>query len=256
MKIGVFDSGIGGMTVLYEALRLMPGEDYIYYADTENVPYGTKPKDEVKKYIFDAAEFMKDNGVDALVVACNTATSVAIEDLRKSYSIPIIGMEPAVKPAVMHSQKDNKRVLVTATPLAAREKKLKELITRLDSESIVDIHPLPRLVEFAESLMFDEERVLEYLKDEFKELNLSEYGTVVLGCTHFPLFKDAFRSLLLEDTDIIDGSLGTVNNLKRILEGKGELSDGKGSVKYYNSGKLSEDREKYEFLLSRIERIR
>ena len=90
MQIGFFDSGIGGITVLYDTLKILPNEDYIYYADTLNVPYGQKTKEEVKKYIFNAIEFIIDQGVKAIVIACNTATSVAIEELRAKYNIPII----------------------------------------------------------------------------------------------------------------------------------------------------------------------
>jgi glutamate racemase len=130
MSIGVFDSGIGGLTVLKEAIKLMPHENYFYYADTKHVPYGTKPKDEVAGYIFDAVDFFARQGVEALVVACNTATSIAINDLRVKYSFPIIGMEPAVKPAV--EKVDHRRVLVLATPITVKEKKLHDLVERLD----------------------------------------------------------------------------------------------------------------------------
>ena len=98
--IGVFDSGIGGLTVLKKIIEILPNEKYIYYADTDNVPYGTKPKDEVKKYINQAVEFLISKNVKAIVVACNTATSIAVKELREKYTIPIIGIEPAAKPAV------------------------------------------------------------------------------------------------------------------------------------------------------------
>ncbi|HOE57616.1 MAG TPA: glutamate racemase, partial [Bacillota bacterium] len=154
MSIGVFDSGIGGLTVLKEAIRQLPHENYLYYADTRHVPYGTKPKDEVKGYIYNAAEFFAGQGVEALVIACNTATSIAINDLRERYGFPIIGMEPAVKPAV--EKADDRRVLVLATPITVKEKKLHDLVERLDSEQTVDLHALPGLVEYAEKFIFDE----------------------------------------------------------------------------------------------------
>ena len=99
MSTGFFDSGIGGITVLHEAMKLMPRWDYIYYADSDNAPYGTRPKDEVIALVHSAVDFLAGQGVDAIVIACNTATSVAIETLRSRYSIPVIGMEPAIKPA-------------------------------------------------------------------------------------------------------------------------------------------------------------
>ena len=105
MKIGFFDSGIGGLTVLKEAIKILPNEDYIYYADTVNAPYGTKLRETVRKHIFTAVEFLSTLGVDILVIACNTATSVAANELRSNYFFPIVGMEPAVKPAIEKKQR-------------------------------------------------------------------------------------------------------------------------------------------------------
>ena len=104
MRIAIFDSGIGGITVLAEALKQLPQEDYVYYADTLHVPYGEKTKQQVRNYIFKAVDFLAGTGIKALVVACNTATSIAVNDLRQRHSFPVIGMEPAVKPAVQRRQ--------------------------------------------------------------------------------------------------------------------------------------------------------
>jgi glutamate racemase len=246
MQIGFFDSGVGGITVLYDTLKMLPNEDYIYYADTSNVPYGPKPKDEVKKYIFNAIEFIMNQGVKAIVIACNTATSVAIEELRAKYSIPIIGMEPAVKPAVEKNRNINNRVLVTATALTLKEDKLQNLITKLDNDHIVDLLPLPGLVEFAERFEFNEEIVLPYLKEQLFKYDLNKYETIVLGCTHFSFYKDIFRKILPVDTDIIDGNLGTIKHLKRILGKEDALNEGKGNIVFYNSGIKVEDKEKLD----------
>jgi len=215
LNIGFFDSGIGGLTVLKKALEVLPDENYIYYADTDNVPYGTRKKEEVRKFVFDAVKFIISKGAEALVIACNTATSVAIEDLRKEYSIPIIGMEPAVKLAVEKNGNKNKRVLVVATALTLSENKYRDLVNRIDDEKIIDSVPLPGLVWFAEKMQFDEKTVMEYLRKELKDFDLGKYGTVVLGCTHFVYFKNAFRKLFPPAVDVIDGNTGTVNNLKK-----------------------------------------
>ncbi len=244
MSIGIFDSGVGGLTVLKEAVGLLPGEDYIYYADTEHVPYGTKPKEEVRRYIFDAADFFAAQGAEALIVACNTATSIAINDLRDRYGFPIIGMEPAVKPAV--AKADDRRVLVLATPITVREKKLHDLVLSLDSEDIVDLHALPGLVEFAERFIFDEDAVIPYLLDEFSRYNLKEYAAVVLGCTHFVFFRKHFKLILPQDVDVIDGNLGTANRLKALLENRGLRACGKGKIEFYTSGRKEQDSSKYE----------
>jgi glutamate racemase len=258
VQIGVFDSGVGGITVLHDALKVLPNEDYIYYADTKNVPYGPKPKEEVKKHIFEAVDFIIKQQVKAVVIACNTATSVAIEDLRAKYSIPIIGMEPAVKPAVEQNKSVNKRVLVTATALTLKEKKLKNLITRLDNKHIVDLLPLPGLVQFAEGFEFSEEKVLPYLEAELAQFDLDKYETIVLGCTHFTFFKDMFRKLLPKHTHIIDGNLGTVKNLKRALEKRKCINEGKGNIIFYNSGVRLNDTAKldnYYKLLKRLDDV-
>lgn len=259
MKVGFFDSGIGGLTVLNEAIRLLPGEDFIYYADTLNVPYGVKPKNEVKGYILGAADFMIKQDIKAIVIACNTATSIAIEELRSIYDIPILGMEPAVKPAVEKNMGINKRVLVTATPLTIKEEKLKNLITRLDNDSIVDLLALPKLVEFAEAQKFEDDVIFEYLKAELSKFDMEQYGTIVLGCTHFPYYKDIFRRILPSGIDIIDGTQGTIKNLKRILKGIADPRKGNGSVTYYNSGTLVEELDelnKFGNYLRRLEKIR
>lgn len=216
MRIGFFDSGIGGLTVLYDSLRLLEDQDYIYYADIENVPYGTKDKELVKEYIFTAIDFIIRQGVDALVLACNTATSIAVRELRARYQIPIIGMEPAVKPAVKNSRE--KRVLVLATPLTLKEDKYEDLVSRVDRNHIVDSLPLPGLVEFAESYQFKDPAVQEYLRGELAPFDLEKYGTIVLGCTHFIYFKKLFRKIFPSGVQIIDGNEGTIRHLAKTLQ--------------------------------------
>lgn len=255
MKIGIFDSGIGGLNVLHEALLVMPEQDYLYYADTKNVPYGTKPKDQVQQYIFEAADFLVSRGAEAIVIACNTATSVAIEALRERFDIPVLGMEPAVKPAVEICREKSSRVLVTATPLTLKEEKLKNLIQRVDAEDRVDVVALPGLVEFAESLCFEEQRITEYLVEALKPFDLNAYGTIVLGCTHFPYYKTVFEKLAGENTEVIDGSRGTVRHLRNRLMARSSYSEGTGQVEFYNSGVIAEfgsSLEKFELLMRRL----
>jgi glutamate racemase len=258
LKIGIFDSGIGGISVLYEAIKLLPKEDYIYYADTLNVPYGVKPKNVVKGYILEAIKFMMQHEVKAIVIACNTATSIAIEELRSTYNIPIIGMEPAVKPAVEKSISINKRVLVTATPLTIKEEKLKNLITRLDNDSIVDLLALPKLVEFAENQNFKGREVFNYITEVFSDYELEKYGTIVLGCTHFPFFKDIFKKIIPQGIDIIDGNSGTVKNLKRIIDTIEDADIRTGTITYYKSGSIvteNQDLAVFQNLIKRLDSI-
>lgn len=234
--IGFLDSGFGGITVLSEALRQLPDENYIYYADTEHVPYGTKSKEEVHDFVFGSVEFLVKQGIKALVVACNTATSIAVRDLRNKYSFPIIGMEPAVKPAVENG--NGKRVLVLATPLTLREEKFHNLVQRVDHEHVVDFLAFPELVELAEGMVFEDEKIIPVIKEKLSVYDLQNYKTFVLGCTHFPIYRKAFMEVLPAHIDVIDGSAGTVRYLKRLLEECNILnSRGQGgSIKYYDSG--------------------
>jgi glutamate racemase len=218
MRIAFFDSGLGGITVLHEGIRRFPQESFTYYADTLHVPYGTKPKHEVKQYIFEAVDTIMKQDIKALVIACNTATSIAIAELRRKHpAIPIVGMEPAVKPAVQLSRLSGRRVLVLATPLTLRESKYIELVNRIDDMSIVDSLPLPELVEYCESLQFDKTLMKAYFSAKFAPYELDSYGTVVLGCTHYPFYRPILSELLPKHIQIIDGSSGTVNRLGELL---------------------------------------
>ena len=241
--IGFFDSGVGGITVLSEAIRQLPKENFIYYADTAHVPYGTKEKHVVKQYIFEAVDFLVNKNIKALVVACNTATSIAVRELRGMYSFPIVGMEPAVKPAIENGACDGRRVLVLATPLTLQEEKFHNLVAKVDHEHVVDYLPFPELVELAEQYIFDDEAVIPVIIKKLGAYDLCRYKTLVLGCTHFPIFKNAFRKVLPTHIDLIDGSSGTVRYLKKLLEEQDLLSrdsDG-GKIQYYTSGKLVRD---------------
>lgn len=238
MNIGVLDSGVGGLSVLREALVLLPNENYLYFADTDNAPYGIKTKDEVKRLVFNAVKFLVDKNIKALVVACNAATSAAVADLRKEYEFPIIGMEPAVKPAVVKNHDGGKRVLVLSTALTLKEEKFQNLVSRVDTDHIVDMIPAPKLVTLAERYVFLGPEVESYLKEILPWDNMCNYGTVVLGCTHFPFFRQALTKVLPADIDIIDGNKGTIHHLIETLKAANLLnpSSEKGHVSFYKSG--------------------
>jgi len=250
MKIGFFDSGIGGLTVLGHALNILPFADYIYYADIEHVPYGEKTKSEVRHYVQNAMDYMTEVKVDAVVIACNTATSAATAKLRKNYSFPIIGMEPAVKPAVAYCKEIGKKILVLATSLTLREEKFNQLIHRLDATEMVDKLALGGLVKFAERFEFDTVDVSQYLQKEFAQLEPSDYGAVVLGCTHFPLFNKHLQQLFPKETVFFDGSVGTINHLADILEQKGVAPSLDDKIKFVTTnGKLPPSDVDYKKIL-------
>lgn len=240
MKVGIFDSGIGGLSVLHHAMKKIPNGEFIYYADEAHVPYGEKSAEEIKTYIQSIFEFLIKEGVDAILIACNTATSVAAKEFRAQYPVPIVGMEPAVKKAVELYGDTGKRILVAATPVTIAGDKLHNLLERVDIEHDVDLIPLPRLVRFAESGDFDSEEVKAYLQEELKKFDLKNYCAVVLGCTHFNYFKETFRKVFPEDIHFVDGNEGTVNQLIRVAGLDENVRRNPGlepKVTYYYSGK-------------------
>ncbi|WP_428867694.1 glutamate racemase [Clostridium sediminicola] len=234
--IGFFDSGVGGISVLKEAVKLLPNEEYIYFGDSKNAPYGTKIKDEVKELSFRAVEFLMEKNAKAIVIACNTATSAAIEELRVKYStIPIIGIEPALKPAV--ELKEGGNIVIMATPMTLAEAKFNRLVKK--HEDIASINPLPcsGLVEFIERGIISGEELNGYLRRRLEVYKNIKISSIVLGCTHYPFIKEELRKIVGEKIAIIDGSEGTVKQLKRQLHEKNLLNDSKekGNVKIYNS---------------------
>ncbi len=235
MRIAFFDSGLGGLTVLKRALAAMPNEEYIYYADTRNVPYGVKPKDEVRNYVLNAADFLARQNIQALVIACNTATSVAINDLRQRFDFPVIGMEPAVKPAIVRST--GKKILVFATSLTLKESKLDTLIGNLDKNHKVERRELDALVTFAEDFEFDAPLVQNYLQEKLSNIQGDYYETIVLGCTHFIFYRDMIQALAGNNIKVIDGNEGTVNHLVNTISRTLSATPTPGKrVVFYSSG--------------------
>ncbi|NLM52928.1 MAG: glutamate racemase [Firmicutes bacterium] len=214
--IAFFDSGAGGLTVLALAARMLPAENFLYFGDTANAPYGSKDKEEVRALSLQAAELLVEKGCKALVVACNTATSAAVDLLREKFTLPVIGMEPAIKPALAEGGK----VLVMATPLTLREKKFRQLYNRYATATDeVTLLPCPGLVELIEQGIISGPALENVLTKLFSEVNTKEITTVVLGCTHY-LFIKATLQKMLPGVKFIDGNLGTVRQLQRVLTAK------------------------------------
>lgn len=232
-KIAFFDSGIGGLTVLHQAMQQMPSEQFIYYADSDNAPYGTKTSTEITALVEDAVTFLAQQNIKALVLACNTATAVTAKALRARYPFPVIGMEPAVKPAL--KQTSTKKVLVCATEKTLKETKLSHLIQQLNAESKVDKLSLQQLVLLAEKGLFETPEVRIYLETAFKEINWQEYDALVLGCTHFLYYKNLIQRMIPATVSIVDGHQGTVQQLQRCLIQTEQTNQ--GSLDFYTSQK-------------------
>lgn len=247
--IGVFDSGVGGISVLRELVALMPNENYIFYGDSKNAPYGTKTLEEVQQLTCRDAEYMLDQGVKALVVACNTATSVAIQILREKYpDMPVIGIEPALKPAVL--AKENPRVLVMATPMTLREEKFRLLMEKYESQAEILPLPCPGLVEFVERGELESAELEAFLRKLFAEYQMQPVDCVVLGCTHYPFVKGMIRRVLGEQVQLFDGGAGTARETHRRLEECGLLNpSGQRGYVTLQSSLASEEVRRLEQLL-------
>ena len=230
--IGVFDSGVGGISVLRELVKLMPEENYLYYGDSANAPYGTRSTEEVRALTLEVADMLLARGAKALVVACNTATAAAIEHLRKAHpDTIIIGIEPALKPAT--DRYPTGRIGIMATQVTLQEEKLAHQLERFPEAKVVRI-PAPGLVELIESGVTEGEQV-EALLRKILAPYVGKLDALVLGCTHYPFAATAIRNVLGADTVLLDGGEGTARQTKRCLEAAGLLNPGPGSVQIENS---------------------
>ena len=231
--IGLFDSGVGGISVLRHMLRLMPNERYLYMGDSANAPYGTKTKEQVRQLSFAVAEKLIDRGIKALVVACNTATSAAINDLRSAYpDLIVVGIEPALKLAADRFPKGNLGVM--ATPMTLREEKFDLLLHRFDSQCRVSKIPAPGLVELIEQGRGNSAEAEILLRSLLKDY-IGNIDALVLGCTHYPFAAEAISRVLGEQVALLDGGDGTARETKRRLALAGLLNDGCGEIVIENS---------------------
>ena len=230
--IAVFDSGVGGISVLKHLVRVLPNERYLYFGDSANAPYGTKTKEEVKALTFAAANKLMDRGIKALVVACNTATSAAINDLRQAYpDLIVIGIEPALKLAA--DKFPGGKLGVMATPMTLREEKFARLMERFSDASTIYKIPAPGLVELIESGRADSpdtDALLGQLFAPYESLD-----ALVLGCTHYPFASNALRRVLGENVALLDGGDGTARETRRRLKDAGLLREGEGEIIIENS---------------------
>lgn len=234
--IGVFDSGVGGISVLQELLKVMPGENYIYLGDSKNAPYGTKPLETVRQLTFENVRVLLDQGAKGLVVACNTATSAAVRLMRSMYpDLPIVGIEPALKPAAL--QKEHPRVLVMATPMTVQQEKFRQLMARYENKA--EIYPLacPGLMEFIEAGDLESERLRDFLWKLLGPYLDKGLDSVVLGCTHYPFARKMIRSIVGDAVTIFDGGEGTAREMRRRLAAADLLnpSEEAGWVRFENS---------------------
>jgi glutamate racemase len=239
--IGIFDSGMGGLTVLGDLMKALPHENFVYFGDSVNAPYGVKSKEEVQKLSMKICDDFILQGAKAIVVACNTATSAAINILRKKYNIPIIGMEPALKPATK-----NESVAVMATEMTLKEDKFNEQYNKFKDLSTILKVPAPKLVEFVEKGELNTVNVDNYIKSLF--VGNENIKSIVLGCTHYLFLRDTIQRLF-SDVKLYDGNAGTVNRTIYLLKENQLLNNvGKQSIVIKNSASENMVERSWELL--------
>lgn len=232
--IGVYDSGVGGLSVWKELHRLMPEQDYIYVSDGAHCPYGNKPVD----YIINRAEtitrFFLSEGAEVVVIACNTATAAAVEYLRKRYDIPFVGMEPAIKPAALNSKTGVVGVLATANTF--KGSLYNNTLEKFASGVKVIEKVGAGLVEFVESGTTSGEEVEALLHKYVDEMRSQNADSIVLGCTHYPFLEDTIRKITGDSIDIINPAPAVALQTKRIVDSLQSRKDTKGICKFYSTG--------------------
>ena len=228
--IAVFDSGVGGISVLRELVNLMPQENFLYFGDSANAPYGEKTTEQVRQLTLRHAGSLLNRGVKALVVACNTATSAAIDDLRKQYPDAIIvGIEPALKPAVEQFPKGN--IGIMATQVTLREEKLSHLQEHFPQARVIRI----KAIGLVEAIEQGDSAKIKALLAQILAPYIGKLDALVLGCTHYPFVKEEISRILGEKTALFDGGAGTARQTRRCLTDAGLLAAGEGSVTIENS---------------------
>ena len=236
--IGFFDSGLGGTSVLKIAKDVLDKESFIYFGDDKNAPYGEKSREEVFALAKNCVDFLISKGVKAIVIACNTATGVAVKRLRTMYDLPIISMEPAVKVGMKNVH--GGKVLVMATPTTLKQEKYKNLVSNLHANDEVVELPCDGLALLVEEGEWEGEKVENYLREKLDFIKDMQIDSCVLGCTHYPFVKNSIDKVFKEmgkDIVIVDGGPGTVNQLKHVLTEKDLLCDEskEQSIEFYTS---------------------
>ena len=252
--IGIMDSGMGGISVLREITKLMPQENCIFFGDSKNAPYGSRSTEEIFQLTAKVVDELLERQVKAIVIACNTASSAAGKRLREEYpQLPIIAIEPALKPAVINCP--GGRVLVLATEATLREKKFANLMDTWKDRAEIIKMPLPGLPEFVERGELDSQGLREFLWKHFQALGDKKPDGIVLGCTHYPFVRRVISELFNNDVKIFDGAAGTARQLRRRLHSRQLINPSleKGKITWLNSssdpGMLELSKKLYEIEL-------
>jgi len=240
LKIGVFDSGVGGLTVVQAMTKIIKDAKIYYVADTKNAPYGEKTPEQILQYSLNITKYLIDSyQIDALILACNTATSSAIAHLRETYpSLIIIGTEPGIKPAI--EQTNTGKIGVLATPATLQGDKYQKLVDALSMQKPVDIYEqaCPGLVEEIEKGKADSVRTKALLERWLAPMKENDVDTIVLGCTHYPLVSEVIKDVMQCDVSLIHTGHAIAKHLLLLGESKGHLNSGSLSVDIHTTGDI------------------
>ncbi|HID93716.1 MAG TPA: glutamate racemase [bacterium (Candidatus Stahlbacteria)] len=254
--IGVFDSGIGGLTVVKELMRLLPYEEIIYFGDTARVPYGGKSREIIIKFANQIVQFLILKGVKLIVAACNTVSSNALDVIKRNYSIPIVGViEPGAIEAVRLSKKN---IGIIGTKATIESHAYKKAIQRLSNGKKIYEKACPLFVPIVEEGYIDKEATELIAKDYLLSLDDNQIDTLILGCTHYPVLRDII-SKVLPEVQIVDSAKSTAVKVKEVLKSKGLLrKDNKNLHHHFYLSDIPRDFEKISkrFLGQKIEPIR
>lgn len=243
--IGVFDSGLGGLTAVKELMQILPNESIIYFGDTGRVPYGTRSNETIIKYVRQDIKFLLTHQVKAIVAACGTASSVALEQLKKEFSIPLIGvLEPVCQAAVAKTK--NKKIGVLGTPGTINSGSYKKGIESLMPEATIFQQACPMFVPLVENGYLESEATYIIAKEYLEEFIKNKVDTIILGCTHYPLLEKVITNIVGKNVSIINAGYETALYTKNILAKNKMLSDNSdiGNNQYY----VSDDKEKFSHL--------
>lgn len=221
--VGVFDSGVGGLSVVAEIRRLLPSENILYYADTLHCPYGPRPAEEIRQLALEASAVLLGQGAKLIVVACNTASSVALSVLRSIFKVPFVGMVPALKPASLATRA--RKVLVMATAATVETDVFNELVSQFANGIEVHTQTCPGLVDLVETGAAGDTAAADSLLRHYLEpVSAQGLDTVVLGCTHFVFLRDDIKRLVGDAVTVIDTGEAVARQVQRVLAERGLLA--------------------------------
>jgi len=236
--VGVFDSGVGGLSVLREIRHELPAENLIYVADSGYAPYGDRSEDYVRGRAVAVMEFLRGQGAKAVVVACNTATGIAVDALRAGYDVPIVAIEPAVKPAVARTRSGVVGVLATPQTLAGQ--KFARLVSTHAGDVEVLTQACPGLVEQVEAAELASPSTRSLVERYLRPVLDRGADTIVLGCTHYPFLADMIREIAGPAVTVIDSAVPVARELRRRLQSSGLLApvSRRGSETFWTTGSV------------------